>query len=260
MAGIMDMFRTQANSAPATAQGQPLPGGQQQQPNQGMNVNNPAADPANQNLGANGTGAGGTGAGSPPNPLDNFKDLFTITPDDMKKQPQDPFAQPLLNMDQKKFAEAASKMNFAAGISPEDLAKAFPGGDAQTISTILNRVTQSTFASAAQVFTGIMEQAFKKNNGRFDSALGSKFKSFQLDSSAPTNPALKHPALQPMLAAVRSSVAAKNPHLSAVEIAQQAEEYMSVMADALSKAGKGESSEGGAANTGDIDWGKFLNI
>lgn len=250
---VGNLFRTAANSQPATASGVPVTSA----PNPMAAPQNPAADPAK--VPASGTSANppaGTSGAAEANPLDAFKDLFTITENDVKNQPQDPFASPLLTFDPKKFAEAAGKMNFAAAINPELAQKAL-GGDVNAFMDVINSATRSVFASATQMFTGVMEQAFKKNNGRFDQSLGSKFRDFQLTSQSPTNPAFKHPALAPMLAGVRASISAKYPNLSANEVAQKAEEFFNVMGSVMGGATGASKTDQTPA---DVDWEQFLTL
>jgi len=190
----------------------------------------------------------------PVNPLDTFKDMFTITEDDRKKAPADPFADPLLNFDPKKFGEAATKMNFAKAVNPELAQKAL-SGDANALMQVINSAAQSSFVASAQVLSGILEQAISKNNGRLNATLDSKFRNMQLGYTSPENPALKHPAAQPLVEAIKATIAAKNPQLSPSEVTKQAENYFGVLSESFTKAGappaKGDSSEA-------MDWTKFL--
>ena len=259
---IGNLFRSRTPAAIGTtnpgAVNQPAPA---PAPASGMEVANPLADPGAPNrTAAPGTGAAGVEGVTDPNkkvnPLDSFTDLFKITEDDKKNAPVDPFGEPLLTFDAKKFGEAANKMNFAAGIPPEQMQKAL-SGDQQAFTAILNRVSQSTFTAAAQVFTGIMEQSFKKNNGRLDAASESRFKTLQLNSTRPTNSALQHPAATPIVEALKATIAAKNPQLRPDEVVARAEEFFGVFAESLVSA---RPPKDGDRKTGPVepDWTKYL--
>jgi hypothetical protein len=247
---ISNMFRTAPPTVP----------GSSGVPNKQIN---PGADPANSP-----DPKGGTTTLNPadPNslsgsvdPLDAFKDMFTITEDDQKKRAPDPFADPLLNFDVKKFGEASGKMDFLKGVSPEVITKAL-GGDVQAFSAVVNRAVQSSFVASAQVFSGILEQAIKKNNGRWDSSLSDRFNKLQLSSLRPENPALQHPAAQPMLEAIKSTIASKDPTLRPDEVAKKAEEYLGTFAEAFLNKGKSGKSQEDLNNPGEIDWSAFLNL
>jgi len=193
---------------------------------------------------------------TPDNPLDGFKDFFTITEDDRKKQPPDQFAEPLLNFDPKKFGDTAGKMNFAGNIDPALMQKAM-SGDQQAFAAVLNRVAQSSFTASAQVLTGILEQAFKKNNGRWDGSLDSRFRNLQLTNTRSTNPVLQHPAAAPLLEGMKATIAAKDPTMRPEEVARKAEEYFGAFTDMMiaSRAPK----ETPATSASD-DWTKFLGV
>ena len=255
--GIADLFRTAP--APAQKTATPTPTGTPGGGTPGvapMEPQNLGADPANQNLDAGGKGELGADGKlkKDVNPLDSFTDLFKITEDDKKNAPPDPFGEPLLTFDPKKFGEASSKMNFAAGITPDQIQKAL-GGDQQVFAAILNRVSQSTFTAAAQVFTGILEQSVKKNNSRWDNALDSRFRTLQINSQRPTNVALQHPAAQPIVEALKATIAAKNQNLRPDEVTAKAEEYFTTLAESLAAAKAPKDEKKTPAET---DWTAYL--
>ena len=239
------------------SQGKPLP---RSVPGTGMPFDpaNPGADPNNV-AGGNlpGTKVNPNDTGSP---LDAFSDIFKM---DDNNQQTDPLSQRLLELDPKKFGETVSKMDFTRSLNPELVQKAL-GGDTQAFNSVLNSAFQSSFAASTQMIVGIMEQAFAKNNGRFSSTLDGKFKNFQLNSTAPTNKALNHPAAKPVLQALRQQIAnsTAGKNLSATEINQKAEEYFLAMGKAMDSLGDNKGGKGGAgggdAGEDQIDWGSFL--
>jgi hypothetical protein len=255
--GIADLFRTSPTPAQKPATAAPAGTPSATPADGGMGQANLGADPVNQNLEAGGKGE--LGADGKPkkdvNPLDSFTDLFKITEDDKKNAPPDPFGEPLLTFDPKKFGEASSKMNFAAGITPEQITKAL-GGDQQVFASILNRIAQSAFTASAQVFTGILEQGVKKNNSRWDNALDSRFRTLQINSQRPSNTALQHPAAQPMLEALKATIAAKNQNLRPDEVTAKAEEYFITLADSLAAAKPSKDTDKKAP--AETDWTAYL--
>jgi hypothetical protein len=217
----------------------------------GMEQVNSGADPANQNLDGANLGTGGEPK-KPGSELDGFKDLFTIDP--KKPQPKDPFSEPLLSLDPTKIAAAISKMEFAQQIPPELAQKALQG-DVGSLQQILNHQGRSVYAAAFQAFTGIMENAFKKNNDRMSSSLGDKFRNFQISSTQSTNPVLNHPAVQPVLSSMRDLIARQDPNLHPTEVAKKAEDWFLSTNKALSAldeetaAASGTGGRGGPRNS-----------
>jgi len=239
---------------PAT--GQPRP---KNIPGTGMpnDMANPGADPNN----VTGSNMGGTkvNPNDPGSPLDAFKDIFKM--EDAGNQPTDPLSQRLLELDPKKFGETVSKMDFTRNLNPELVQKALQG-DVGAFNSVLNSAFQGSFAASTQMIVGIMEQAFSKNNGRFNSTLDGKFRNFQINSANPSNKVLGHPAAKPVLAALRQQIAnsAMGRNLSPQEVNQKAEEYFLAMGDALgSLKNEGKDKPGtNADGTKEIDWGSFL--
>lgn len=225
----------------------------------GMHQANPAADPLNQNLDKANLG----GDGKPKkdsSPLDAFKDMFTIDP--KKPTPKDPMKEPLLNLDPKTLAEAVNKMDFAKGLNPDVLAKAFPGGDPAAISQLLNGVSRSVYMMAFQGFTKLTESAIGTNNARFETVLGDRFRNFQVNTSQSTNKALQHPAAKPVVSALKTMIASQNPDLSADDVQKQAEDYFLAMGKSLSSIDAENDAENRSKNgnaDAPADWTTYLD-
>lgn len=247
-------------AAPGTDPNNPQ-GGKQVVPNSGgMPVNpvNPGADLEKMVKGANNLGTEGTGGSG--SPLDAFTDFFKIDPNN--QQPQDPLSQKLLEVDPAKLSASISKMDFTRNLDPALVTQALQG-DTAAFGKVLNQAFQGSFAASMQMMAGVMEQAFSKNNGRFNSVLEGKFKDFQINSASPQNKLLNHPAAKPVLQALRQQIAnsATGRGLSPADINQKAEEYFLAMGDALGSLKGGKGGEGGGGgNKGDavdIDWSVF---
>jgi hypothetical protein len=237
------------------------------QPNNGQPNNgapNPM-EPKNKGAGAgvdgngtgtdnNGTGGNGNGTGSP---LDPFNDLFKMDPN--KKPAQDPLSEALFNLDPEKLKASASKLDFTRSLDKALVQKALQG-DVDSFSQVLNQAFQGAFMVFTQMNVGMLEGGVKRNNERFSSVLDGRFRDYQVRNSAPKNPALQHPAAQPVLAAIRQHIAETNPNLSPDAVATKAEEYFTAMGAAMSSLNKDNS--GGTGGTGaakEPDYSIFLN-
>lgn len=172
-------------------------------------------------------------AGGPQNPLDSFVDMFKPRPVDPKapKAPSlsDPFLGP---MDPAAFKQQVAQANFAASIPQETMQKAM-AGDATAFAEAINAASREAFAAAAQLSHGLVEHGARTAAERVNGSLDSRIRNFQIRSQNTSNEALAHPAVAPMLNAVKVQIAQSNPTLSPEAVQQQAEQYFTQMADVL---------------------------
>lgn len=223
--GIFGRAASQPATAPApiNSNGSGGPAAQQQQPaNSQVTQDAQAAQTAAQ-----------PPAGGPQNPLDSFSDYFKPKAKD-PKAPQaptlrDPFLTPL---DPAAFKQHVAKANFTQGIPQDTIQKAM-GGDAAAFQDAINMAAREAFSAAAQLSHGLAENATRAGIDRMDGALDGRFKNYSLRNQNVTNEALNHPAVAPMLNAVKIQIAQSNPALSPTEVQQQAEQYFDQMSTVL---------------------------
>ena len=219
--------RQQPAPAPAPAAQQPTqaagPAMTQQQPA------NPDANPATMSNTPSTTPAGG-----PQNPMDAFKDMFKPRPADPKAPKAPTLADPILGqLDPAAFQQQVQQANFAAKIPQETIQKAI-SGDAQAFSDAINAAAREAFAAAAQLSHGLVEHGSRTAAERVNSSLDSRIRNFQIRTQNTNHEALAHPAVAPMLNAVKMQIAQSNPQLTPEAVQQQAEQYFTQMADVLS--------------------------
>lgn len=172
-------------------------------------------------------------ANGPENPLDSFVDMF-------KPRQQDPNAAktPTLNdpilgqLDPSAFKQQVSQANFAASIPQETIQKAI-SGDPQAFAEAINTAAREAFAAAAQLSHGLVEHGSRTAAERVNSSLDSRIRNFQIKTQNTNHEALGHPAVAPMLNAVKMQIATSNPTLTPEQVQQQAETYFTQMADVL---------------------------
>lgn len=229
-----------------------------------LDPKNPGADPNNQNQN-NGKNEPNNDPNNNADPtkktgedsqLDSFVDIFKM-PTDKDGNPQlpdDPLAQPLINVDAAKLKEAAGKMNFAAGINGELLQKAMSGQDPQAFMQVLNAVAQNGFFAAMQANANVVQTAFNKHTERFEAALPDRIRSTQISQTQAKHPALNHPAAAPMVAALKSQIATTNPHLSPDRVSEMAENYVIAMATDINNVNSKTNDKQKSAQKGETDW------
>jgi len=170
----------------------------------------------------------------PASPLDQFKTLWepVNTPGVDNTLPANMFA----GADPAKMLEAARKVNFAAQVPADVLAKITAGGPdaAAAFAQAINDVAQRSYAQSSFASTKIVEAALAKFQEGLDSRLPSQVKRFQVSESLrESNPALTHPAAAPIMEALQSQLTVKYPNASVNEIRDMASQYLSQFGTAM---------------------------
>ena len=106
-------------------------------------------------------------------------------------------------------------------------------GDPQAFAEAINTAAREAFAAAAQLSHGLVEHGARTAAERVDSSLDSRIRNFQIKSQNTSHEALAHPAVAPMLNAVKMQIAQSNPQLTPEAVQRQAEQYFTQMADVL---------------------------
>lgn len=225
---LAQIFGVSPQSQPAQASPDPK---QAEQP--GMEANttpDPKTDPQQNPKGNEGDKS----------PLDKFQDLFDTAPKDQdpNKPQQDPNV--FYALDPEKLKEAARRQDFTMIENFEELAQSAIGGDINSLKTLLNSVTQNAFISAAQLSGDIANRTTSRGLERTKTELPDQFKSFlSQDNLTQVNEAFRHPAMQPMVNAVRQQVQQKYPEASSKEITEMVNQYLT----AVSSVFKGEEND-----------------
>lgn len=189
---------------------------------------NPGAAPATM---ANAPAA--PAVGTPTNIMDTYTNLFAPKPADPAAVKPLTLADPILGaLDPATFRTQIANANFAAGI-PQDRMQAALGGDVAAFAEVINMASREAFAAAAQLSHGLVEQGVRTGADRINGSMDSRIRNFQLKSQNTSNEALAHPAVAPMLNAVKQQIATSNPNLSPSDVQAQAEQYFTEMAQVL---------------------------
>lgn len=264
----MSIFTQLFGGTPAQQQ-QAAPAQTQQaaQPNQNSGAGQPGnipQNPAVQTAATTGTAPNGVVPDNgTPNPngdaasqLDNFNTLWQPNTN-TNNEPQ-----PLISVDAKSLAEAASKTNFVKMIPPEQLKAISEGGEGamNAFAQALNKVAQGVYAQSAFATTKIVEQAVAKAQERFTSEIPNHVKKLQVSENLRnSNPALNHPAASPILGAIESQLTVKHPNASSAEISKMAEQYLEQFASAINKPRQQKQAEQDSKTNAGTDWSTFLS-
>lgn len=130
-----------------------------------------------------------------------------------------PEVRPEFALDPTKLNEAASKMNFTAGIDAELLQKAMSGQDQHAFMQVLNTVAQNSFKTAIDT-TGKLAGEHTKNALEFER---SQMKKEFVTSAATSNIDLNaHPLLKEQVKGIAATLSNKFPNANPKDIANQA--------------------------------------
>lgn len=232
---------------------QPIPKGQAQGSSP-MLENMKGQDPNSQKSGED--------QNTPANELDPFKELWNNgAKDDKGGKPQ-----PFLPYDKAKLKESAKTLNFAKDIPQELLGKAL-AGDQQAFLSILNQVSQASFASALDASLTMAERGFSSAESRFMERVPSEIKRHSVsDATFSENPRLNHPAVKPVFEGLMAQFQGKYPDASSSEIRKMATDYMKAMNKALSDPENADDptkkpgASGALQKSEDQDWDKFIGV
>jgi len=241
---IMDFFRPGTAPVPqanANQQQQPTQNGQQQTPaNPSLQQDPVAADPA-----------------AAVDPMEKFKDLWApvVKPEGA---PADFNPSAIFNLDPKSMQEAVGNINFAEGITADQLTAIQAGGDeaVKAFAQVLNQSSAKAMSLSTQAAAKMIEKAMTEASGAMDKKINSGVKLNNVNSQLQElNPALSSPAAAPMVQALTTQLTQKFPMSSAAEISGMVTEYMTNFATIA--AGKKEPVVD-PATAGKTDWEQYM--
>ena len=191
------------------------------------------------------------------NPLDSFATMFKPKPVDPNAPKAPTLQDPLLGpLDPTAFRQQINQANFAASIPQDTIQKAM-SGDAQAFSDAINSAAREAFAAAAQLSHGLVEHGARTAAERLNGSLDSRIRNIQIKNQNTSHEALSHPAVAPMLSAVKMQIAQSNPQLSPEAVQQQAEQYFTQMADVLTAPKRAAAQA--ASTPKEMDFSSYLN-
>lgn len=242
---IMDLFRGKTPDQPT-----PAPQGGQQQ-TQTEQVPTPGQQAQPNPAGADGQPAQG---------LEKFKDLFTpLTPEQLAQQQDFNPDQMFASLNPEAVQKAVSQVNFANGVSADDMAAVAAGGNeaVAALARIMNTVGQNSMAQGLMGSAELVKQALKQANSGLDQRLGKAAKQQMVQEAIfRENPALRSPAAKPIVDALQHAISLKNPSATPQELQEAATEYLAQFAAVA--AGKQPNAQADADKDEGLDWLKHF--
>lgn len=243
---IMSFFRPGQTQEQAAATQQPAPtqqGQQQTPPTPGMAPVIPAADPS----------------AAPVDPMDKFKDIWTpAKPVEGAPKEFNPGA--IFDMNPESIAKAVGGINFAEGITADQLQAISAGGEdaVKVFAQVLNSSSAKAMTLSTNAAAKMIEKAMTDATGAMDGRINKQVKLNQVNQQMQElNPALSSPAAAPLVQALTTQFTQQFPTASPAEIAASVKEYMAGFANLA--AGKPAAVEESVKNGSDgMDWEKYM--
>lgn len=202
----------------------------------------------------NGTIPAAANADDNKSPLDAFTDLWKTDPNAAAN-----VNEPYFKVDMESLQKAAANQNFATAITPEQIAAISKGGEeaVKAFADAINSATREVYARSAFATTKIVENALAKAETKIGNKVPDLIKQYTVSDSLRTeNPALSHPAAQPIINALEAVVLQKHPNATAAEQRAMALDYLTAFSAAVSPTKPDAAAVKKAAQ--ETDWSTFL--
>ena len=228
--------------------------------------NPPTSDPVQQ------AAQGGDGAQAPTNqnpaepatsdapasPLDVYNEMFKN--DDKADADQvDPNA-PLFEIDPEKMQAAVSKLNFVEAEGMQDLAARALNGDTQAFMEVLNTVGRQAYSRAAQLSGHLADKTARAARESSDKSIPDVVRNIMTKQhTSELNPVFKHPAMEPMVDALRTQFQRRMPDAAPSEIAGYVNKYLTDISSELSKKETADPTDRRIADDRSQDFSDFFS-
>jgi len=201
----------------------------------------------------------------PADPLDKFESVWAA-PDPTKQTGPKDLSAPIFDpIDPTKLQASLGKLDFARSIPAGVMEKIAAGGpeSAAAITEAMNAVARQTMSQATMAQSAMMEAAFKDYATRLEAKFETAYTARAADDQVlGDNPAFKHPAISPLIKALRHQVVSQNPGAAPSEIAAILKTYTNEFANAIKApeklAAATAESKQKAATT--FDWEKWASM
>lgn len=241
---VMSFFRPGQTQEQAQATQQPQPGQQGQMPQ--SPTPSMTADPVAPDLTAQ------------VDPMAKFNELWSA-PKPVEGAPKEFNPSAIFTMDPKSIQDAVGQINFAEGITADQLTAIQGGGEeaVKAFAAVLNQSSAKAMALSTQAAGKMIEKALTEASGAMDKKINTGVKLNQVNSQLQElNPALNSPAAAPMVQALTTQLTNKFPMSSSAEISGMVTEYMKNFAELA--AGKKEPVAADASTAG-TDWDQYMS-
>lgn len=169
----------------------------------------------------------------------------------------DPLAQPLFSFKRDDVIAEAKKLDFTATVNPELAAKAL-SGDAGALQEYVNGAIQTAFAAMTLQSGNLMNDGFQRHGKAFDAALPTRLRNHEVATRQSDDPVLSHPAVAPIILAMKATIAQQQPQLSPAQVQAAAENYVKGLGGAFNL--QEQKTQTVKAKEGEVNWLDWANL
>lgn len=144
----------------------------------------------------------------------------------------DPLAQPLFNFKKDDVIASSKKLDFTASVNPELATKAL-AGDAAALQQYVNETVQTAFAAMTLNAGSLMNEGFVAHGRAFDQALPTRLRNHEVANRVSEDPVLSHPAVAPIIQAMKATIAQQQPNMRPEDVQRAAENYVKGLGTAI---------------------------
>lgn len=178
-------------------------------------------------------------------PLDEFTSLLKTG-----ATSEETNVRPSVNLDLTKLQETVSGMDFGVALTAEDATKMnLSPEQAAVMNGLLNRNAQAVFLRAAVANSSVSEQLAHKSIDFMDKNVPQAIRNQSIQGELAKNAMFAHDAASPFVTQLAGLIAANKPTASPVEIAEQTQNFLSLLANGGAKAAEAKSTQ---------DWNSFF--
>lgn len=200
------------------------------------------------------------------NPLDQFTSFFQSQQNNGGQDSTQNGGQPakpnydgfIAPWDTNTVSQRAQQLDFTRGMNPEIIQKAL-GGDPQAFMEAMNHVARQAFIGSTQAAHGFADRATKTGLERFSGSLDDRFREYGVrNQTVGTNPIYDHPAVKPMVDALKFQIASSDPKLSPEQVAKKVDEYFNTMGNSFTT--QSQQSQSATTQSKEPDWLAQFNL
>ncbi len=172
----------------------------------------------------------------------------------------DPLSQPLFSFKQEDVLASAKKLDFTSQVNPELFTQVAAGGDAAVaaMKEIMNGVAQTVFAAQTLNMGQVMNDGFARHGKAFDAALPTRLRNHEVANRVSDDPVLSHPAVAPIITAMKATIAAQQPGMRPDQIQAAAENYVKGLGTAMNL--QETKTVAKKEVEGQVDWMQWANL
>lgn len=174
--------------------------------------------------------------------------------------PLDALHQAPITADPTKVRDAIGKLDFAQSISSDMITKIQTGTPEEAttnLAALINSAVRQAVTGVTLSQSELVNNALAQQRDAFTAALPTMLKRQQLMDSRSDDPVLSHPAVQPLITALKQTVFNKNPAANPGDVDKQVTDYLRGLSAAMSS--DPEKAKKQAASNATQDWDSWLD-